>query len=293
MGAVTIESGVATILDSGSTSSYMTATVAENSDLYNFKNKTVLIKARVDKGAMVGGFFAKENSFAYGIGNNGAFAKIYYNGSTTGGDGIEEINGDEYRMYAVTLEYDEVMAQTTITLYASNKENPTSADDFVVQVSSLLDIKNLEGTGDIYIGKRGSNHVASVRNLDTYVDDIKIFDGILTPAQMVAESPTSVLNGSTGGDTGNTGGDTGADTEPTPIIPVTPVLPGSSTTDTQGSTSTDGDAEATQTEAQATDSSAADTTAEEDGGCGSFVAIGVVGVVAVAAAISGSRKRRE
>jgi hypothetical protein len=205
VGNVTIANGVASILDSNSTSSYMTATVAKNTDLYCMADKTILIKAKLDKGANTSAFFGKDKVFAYGVqgattGTNNKSAALYYNSyAAYATKGTTPVAVDEYRTYAITLDYDETTKLTTITLYMSSKEDPTSAADFDIQVcATALDMPDarINRESEIYIGKRGADHVTKTdRNLNTYVDDIKIFDGVLSTEQMADECRAPVFRG--------------------------------------------------------------------------------------------------
>ncbi len=306
VGNVTIENGVATILDSSGqlsngaadgtagngTSSYISADAAEGSDLYSFKNKTVIIKAKIYKSEWVSGIFGKDNAFAYGVANKGTHAIAYYNNNVaiTG----EEDIAPDYRVYAMTLTYNEATELTTISLYMSKVENPTTEEDFILMAATEQKIDKIDSTNAIFIGKRGAGHKDAVRNLDLWVDDIKIFDGVLTLAEMATESPVTSLNESLGTDTEP------SDTEPVetePIVPVTPIGPGGNTntgTDTKDTADTEKNNDAAQTDNDVTDTNATDTDAEEEKkGCGSYMSMGVVGIAACAMACAISKKKRK
>ena len=192
-GTVTVKDGVAEILDGAN---YITASSAEGTDLYNMKDKTFLIKAKLDKfGGTVAGFFSKENVFSYGIqgpstDENNKAAALYVNGTNLKGTGNTPIDVGEYRMYAITFDYDEETGKTVINLYMSTKEFPTSAEDFSLLVT-VTEKMNVENAGELLIGKRNAGHKESNRNLNTYIDDVKLFDGVLTTEQLVANSPLS------------------------------------------------------------------------------------------------------
>ena len=300
VGSVTVENGVATILDSSGqlsngavdgtagngTSSYISADVADGSDLYSFKNKTVLMKAKIYKSEHVSGIFGKDGAFAYGVANKGTHAIAYYNNNVavTG----EEDIAQDYRVYAMTLTYNETTELTTISLYMSKVENPTTEEDFILMAATEQKIDKIDSTNSIFIGKRGAGHKDTIRRLDLWVDDIKIFDGVLTLAEMAAESPVTSLNESVEPDTGT---DTNP-SDPEPIVPVTPIGPGGNTntgTDTKDTADTEQTDNIVQTENDVTDTNAE----EEKKGCGSYVAINAVGIAACAVACAISKKKKK
>ena len=296
-GAVTIEDGVAFIPQEEG--NYIMASGAADTDLNSMANKTVLIKVKLIREPntnLVSGFISKEGVFSYGVygattGDSGATpygSVIYYNGIANVKAG-DPLTCGEYRVFAMTFSYDETTQKTTIKQYMSTKEVPASADDFAL-VNELADADNvkLSSTGDFILGKRNTGHYTKNRQLPTYVDDVKIFDGVLTVEQLVAESPTTTVGGTpTGGENDSTGGE-GDD-----ITPITPVIPNGSTNNTDNTEKEEtGDTTSTQgvdESANTTD----DTTADAENGCGSSVAIGVVGVVAIASALTLSRKKRK
>lgn len=286
-GNVTVTNGVAYIPDG---ENYLSASGAQGTDLYSFKNKTVLIKADMQRNPpnMVACLFSKTNLFGY-MCENAKTGTLRYNTDANEGKNVKGevvVCNNGYRMYAITIAYDETAKTTTFDLYMSKVEVPTSAADFEkIITQTVANDVTPEKDGDFLLGKRW-DHLTQMRYIENYIDDVKVFDGVLTPEQMVAESPTSVIGDSTGD---NTGADTdGEATDTQPSTPVTPVLPDGITTD-KNDEGTDNDAQATQPEA----TGAADTTSEDDGGCGSFAAIGAVGMVAVAAAFVGFRKKKE
>jgi len=209
-GTVVTENGVAYIESDGK--NYLgTGTVAENSDLYSFANKTIIMRAKMDKNppTLYAGFIGKQNVFScavrdtlkgaiYSYTASGNFSNTDSSSSDFGTTSLEtnaNCQEAEYRVYAITFLYSEANNNVTIKLYKSSVEVPTSASDFVEYVSKPG--AQYANEGEFIIG-RHTGHTTNTnnRNLSTWVDDVKIFDGVLTAEQMVKESAVPTFQGS-------------------------------------------------------------------------------------------------
>ncbi len=285
-GNVTVKDGVAYIPDG---ENYLSASGAEGTDLYNFRYKTVLIKADIQRPDphMVACLFSKKDTLGYMI-ELTLKGTLRYNRADGSGQNVKgdvQVANNGYRMYAITMVYSDLTSKATFNMYMSTKEVPTSAEDFVKVIEQTTDEVILDNVGDIFLGKRW-DHLTQERAVVSYIDDVKIFNGLLTTDDMVAESPKTTLEPNVmETEPEQTEADTESD-DTEPIIPSTPINPnaGKETVGNNDTTNEAGDTE---------DTAGTDTTdREEKTGCGSYVTISIVGVAACAFACAAYRKKK-
>ena len=189
---------------------------------------------------------------------------------------------DEYRVFAMTLDHDDVTGKMTIKQYMSTKEVPTSAEDFTI-VHELKDLDGVayESADDLILGRRFGWLGADVdRQLATYIDDVKVFDGVLNASELATESPkTTVVDAPAEDDNGEENGE-----ENDEIVPTTPIKPDN----IPNVSDNDEDTNASTNEVS-TDTT--DTLSDEGSGCGSYVGIGAVAIVAVSASMVLSKRK--
>ena len=293
-GTVNTADGIAHIPDGAN---YLSASGAEGTDLYSFKNKTILIKAQVVRtGGWVMGVFSTKAGLCY-VCEGDKTGTLCYDDNT--GTRVNIKSADKikvsdlgYRMYAITIAYDEATGTTTFNTYISTSSDPTSAEDFVKVITETQTTAfNADGMEEIYLGKR-ADHLEKARNAISYIDDVKVFDGVLTPEQMASESPRTPGSENEGGENEGNEGNEGNNSGNSGGI-VTPIVPGGNTNTGNNTENTEADT-TPQTSAPETTNTAEDTSADNAAkGCGSVVSVGAVGIVAVVAGCALSRKRRK
>ncbi len=221
-GNVTVADGIASVPAAGG--SYLVASGKEGTDLYSMANKTILAKVKLsDEGKRTGvaGFISKINTFSYGVGvesaNYPAISYVYYNATETSTvnsaiNSTDAVAMGEYRIFVMSFDYEEVDGKQILVVsqYMSKNEAPKSADDFIVMSSFDMEtgaslstsVKaqtyySVDGCianeGDFVLGKR-FGQLDTDRKLNVELDDVKVFDGVLTPDQMAAEAPKTTLN---------------------------------------------------------------------------------------------------
>jgi len=214
MGNVTVTDGVAYVPSVENVYLSASAGTEENpTDIYDMSNKTIVTKAKVVVSGTrpgVGAMFAKVNSFGFGI-DNSEPAKtqplLYWESKNTTSPQIvtntvstEPMVFDEMRVFVMTFSYDTTdgINKYEVRQYMSTKENPESAADFILmakisgQKSSTSQYQSayMATEGELILGKR-YGQTNKDRALDVYFDDVKIYEGVLTPAQLVDDnSPT-------------------------------------------------------------------------------------------------------
>ena len=201
LGGVTVSNGVAFVPAAGG--SYISASGDSGTDLYDMADKTVLIKAKlseIDGRNVVAGFISKIDVFGYGIrtasttgqGGYESIAYVYKSGGNTAEASEYSTAMNEYRVFAMSFDYDENGNKVTVRQYMSTKECP-SASDFVLMSSHEVASPKLKAETEFILGKR-FGHLNTFKWLNVYIDDVKIFDGVLNESQLAAESSSSVAD---------------------------------------------------------------------------------------------------
>ena len=137
-GNVTVKDGVAHIPDG---ENYLSASGAEGTELYSFKNKTILVKADIQRPDphMVACLFSKKDTLGYMI-ELTLKGTLRYNKADGTGQNVKgdvQVANNGYRMYAITVEYSELTGKSTFNLYMSTKEIPTLVEDFVKVIEKM------------------------------------------------------------------------------------------------------------------------------------------------------------
>ena len=197
-GNSTVSDGVAYIPNAEG--AYLSASGKAGTDLNDFKNKTVVIKMAMKNDEEMRGNFAaiisKNNGFTYGVQNEayGNRTTMYatVNGVRNSVDGgYNKMN--EFRVFVMTFEYDEVEKVLTVNYYMSLNENPTKAEDFKIMLQTSIEVTTddiIQSTNDIILG-RAYNGLTKKINFYAWYDDVKIYSDIMTLDEVVAEVPTS------------------------------------------------------------------------------------------------------
>ena len=194
---IEVKNGVVYIPNTAGT--YLSASGIENTDLYDFKNKTVVVKAALvnhaDGRSGVAGFISKKNAFTYYLQNedagNASAMHVRVNNVNNGLDG-EKTKMDEFRVFVMVMEYDEATKSLTAKYYMSTKEVPESAADFQLMVEqtvvSTTEDSVVMSAEDLVLGKR-HDHTEKDRKLLTYFDDVKVYSEVLTLDEIAADCP--------------------------------------------------------------------------------------------------------
>jgi len=194
-----------------------------NSDLKSVANKTIVVKAKLENDGdrtSVAGIMGKHQAFEVAInGSNqiNTYAYFYHRTQTkitnslatsTNTVSVGEDN-DDYRVFVLSIE-NGVNAQNQETLvtkqYVSNSANPQSTSDFVLYSTysiarngtNIFDYAMLENDNPWIFGKRpdpSENKNFANNKLKITFDDIKIYDGVMTPAQVASEGKAPAFRG--------------------------------------------------------------------------------------------------
>lgn len=195
---ITVENGMVHIpTDAGH---YLSASGKEGSDLYDLKNKTIVIKAELinhpDGRNVLASFAAKKNGFAWGVQNesskNICATYIGMNGKMNMVNSTLSAGMNEFRMYAVTFRYDETGKKLTATFLMSTKELPEDVSDFeVVAVQEIVDTtgQGVVASGDDFLLGRRYDQLDKDRKIITYIDDVKVYSSVLSIDEIIADCP--------------------------------------------------------------------------------------------------------
>ena len=195
--SIVVNDGVAYISDT--VGNYLSATGTEDTDLYDFKNKTVVVKAALvnhaDGRSVVAGFISKESAFAYFLGNDSSgnvsnmLIRVNNKNNVLVGEATVM---EEFRVFAMVMEYDEAANTLTAKYYMSTKEVPESAADFQLMVEQTVEITTeytvVTSDKDLILGRR-YDHTDAARNLRSYFDDVKVYSDVLTLDEIAADCP--------------------------------------------------------------------------------------------------------
>ncbi len=188
---IAVNDGVAYV--PASADSYLSASGAKDTDLYSMANKTIVAKVALredENRGVVAAFISKIDCFAYGVQTTHASISYVFYGSkkNTAINSAEHIDMNEFRIFAMTFEYDETAKKGTVKQYVSRNECPTSAEDMVLLTENTVSAPMYEGAGDFILGKR-FGHLSQNRNLYAYFDDVKIYSEVLSVNDMIADIP--------------------------------------------------------------------------------------------------------
>ena len=198
-GDIKVSDGVAHIPNAAG--AYLSASGKADTDLNDFKNKTVVIKMAMKNDEDMRGNFAaiisKNNSFTYGVQNQayGNRTTMYatVNGVRNSVDGdYNKMN--EFRIFVMTFDYDVVKKLLTVNYYMSDSENPTKSEDFKSMLHTTIQVTTndsvIQSSNDIILG-RSYNGLSKKINFDAWYDDVKVYSGIMTLDEIIADVPES------------------------------------------------------------------------------------------------------
>ena len=161
----------------------------------------------------IAGIATKQDVFSYGV--TGECKSKPYIGRVKTADGSVEmvqqnldstntaIPMDEYRVFVISFDYRPDDNNFTVRMYVSTVSTPTSVEHFTLvetesyPTNSTQTYKslNLENTEPLVFGRRHGQLKSIDRNLTTTFDDIKIYDGVMTPKDVVTEGQAPVFRG--------------------------------------------------------------------------------------------------
>ncbi len=225
-GKITAENGIATVPQNAGV--YLYATSAdEKSDLYSMANKTIIVKAKLyddldqsgaTKRKSVSGFMGKEGCFGFGLTNaNLGISYTFYNSKKASEDTVyygqvcttksssQKITLDEYCTFVMNFDYKVVDGKEVVVVkqYMATEDAPS---DFVLLSEYSVEDEapnNSQSKGKVYVsidgcinndgnfilGKRYDVDTDTTdRFLNAAFDDVKIYEGVLTPAQLVDDN---------------------------------------------------------------------------------------------------------
>lgn len=192
-GNASVSGGILTVPDGAGT--YASIPCVEGSALYDLKNTTVIIKAKIDNdtsqsSTLVSAMFSKESAYDVYFSSvaNGRVSQFRFRDTASVPTYISESKTptDEWRVYAITAEYSEQKGKLTLTLYKSKTEKPQSESDFErvhTFVSWTAKSETIAGGDAIYLGKR-YDHLDSARTLVSKFSEIKVYSRALSLSEI-------------------------------------------------------------------------------------------------------------
>ena len=198
-GNIVLDKGVAYIPNE--IGAYFSASGGSSTDLYDFKNTTVVVKANMnnDSGGrtVLAALVSKNNSFTYGIqnesNNNASAMYVRINNANNLVNGAS-VALNEFRVYVMSFAYDETTKKVTCKYYMSTKEVPESASDFTLMVEQEITADGtnsvLTSTNDFILGRR-YDQLDKLRDMHIWLDDAKVYSSVLTLDEVAADVPAA------------------------------------------------------------------------------------------------------
>ena len=210
---ITVEAENTDTVNNGSYE-YLYATSAdESSDIYSMANKTIVMSAKLSGNlTSVAGIATKADVFSYGVTadrqSRPYIGRVENASNEVTMDTPQNLDStntaipmDEYRVFVISFDYRPDDNSFTVRMYVSTVSTPTSVEHFTLvetesyPINSTTRSLNLENTNPLVFGRRHDHLERTDRNLTTTFDDIKIYDGVMTPKDVVTEGQAPVFRG--------------------------------------------------------------------------------------------------